>query len=206
MHNVIFCLLYPNDFQGWIRSIRLMKKTIFFDVSDGSTFKNLQVVAANNDINRKLDYGASVEVSGKLTKAPSGQLELQSNNIRIIGSGDLNNGYPFLPRIKYEPQEMREYLHLRPRTTSFSSMLRVRNRTSQYIHDFFHEEKFTGIHTPVLTSNDCEGAGEIFAVIPESKDIIKEMQKEDKTEMEAFFDSETFLTVSGQFHLEVMAR
>lgn len=183
-----------------------MKKTIFFDVSDGSTFRNLQVVAANNDSNSKLDYGASVEVSGKLKKAPSGQLELQSNNIRIIGAGDLNNGYPFVPRTKYEPQETREYLQFRPRTTSFGSVLRIRDRTSQYIHDFFHEENFTGIHTPLLTSNDCEGAGEIFTVLPESNDIIKEMQKENKTEREAFFDSEAFLTVSGQFHLEVMAR
>lgn len=183
-----------------------MKKTIFFDVSDGSTFRNIQVVAEKNANSAKIDYGSSVEISGKLTKAPSGQLEIQSNDIKIIGSCDVTQGYPFVPRTKYEPQELREYLHFRPRTTSFSSMLRIRDRTSQYIHDFFHEEKFTGIHTPVLTSNDCEGAGEIFTVLPESKEIIKEMQKENKTETEAFFDSKAFLTVSGQFHLEVMAR
>lgn len=183
-----------------------MKNFIFFDVSDGSSCRILQVVAEKNDANKHLEYGSSVEVSGKVVNAPSGQLELKSDHIKVIGSCDVTDGYPFLPRTKYEPQEVREHLHFRPRTSSFGSMLRLRNRTSQFVHDFFNECKFTNIHVPVLTSNDCEGAGEIFTVIPESTDVINEMRKEDKTDIEAFFDTKTFLTVSGQFHLEVMAR
>lgn len=183
-----------------------MKTKLFFDISDGSSLKPLQVVTEYDHVTKKVTYGCSVEISGKTTRAPSGQIELNCKVIKIIGECKPNEEYPFVPRKKYKPEEIREHLHFRPRTNTFKTVLRVRSRISYCIHKFFQKEKFVCIHTPVLTSNDCEGAGEIFEVIPvpsQASDEIKKIEQKDK---EMFFDKQIFLTVSGQLHLETMVR
>lgn len=184
-----------------------MKMRTFLDVGDGSTFHFLQAVIDGDRVPENASYGSSVILSGKLTVAPNGkQLEIQTEDIKVIGSCDLNAGYPFMPRTKYLPQEQREFLHFRPRMRTSGSVLRVRSRALHCIHEFFQREEFVNIHTPLLTSNNCEGAGEIFKAIPESQNLIQEMKKGNVTDDEAFFDTTAFLTVSGQLHLEVMSR
>ena len=186
--------------------MRFMKTTVFLDLGDGSTFEFLQVVVRKRNLPSTLKYGSAVEISGKLSIAPSGQIELQSENINVIGSHDSLEGYPFTESVKYLPEEQRPYLHFRPRTRLGGSLLRIRSHITHCVHEFFHREKFVNIHTPILTSNDCEGAGEIFKAVPESQILINDMKKERLNDDAAFFDTKAFLTVSGQLHLEVMAR
>ncbi|GLV35193.1 Asparaginyl-tRNA synthetase mitochondrial [Carabus blaptoides fortunei] len=115
------------------------------------------------------------------------------------------DGYPFAPRKSYPPEYIRKYLHLRARTKKFASVLRVRDAATKAVHDYFNSEGYFNIHTPILTSNDCEGAGEVFSVRPENKSLLKDMIKDGVSEDEAYFDSKIYLTVSGQLHLEAMA-
>lgn len=184
-----------------------MKTTVFLDLGDGSTYHFLQVVVRKRNLPAMVKYNTAVEISGKLALAPTGQIELQSENINVIDSHDSLSGYPFAEGVKYLPEEQRPYLQFRPRTRTGASLLRIRSQITHCMHEFFHREKFVNIHTPVLTSNDCEGAGEIFKVIPESKALIDDMRKhESMSDDEAFFDTTAFLSVSGQLHLEVMAR
>lgn len=117
----------------------------------------------------------------------------------------MTDGYPFLPRKAYDSEYVRQYLHLRGRTNKFAALLRLRSATTLAIHQYFNSEGYVNIHTPILTSNDSEGAGEIFTVQPENKNLLKEMVKDKQALEEAYFDGKAFLTVSGQLHLEAMA-
>lgn len=117
----------------------------------------------------------------------------------------LADGYPFPPKKTHSPDFARQYLHFRPRIENFASLLRIRDGATRAIHGHFHEEGHIQIHTPVLTTNDCEGAGEIFSALPDSDDLLKKMAKPNVSHKETFFDSKAFLTVSGQMHLEAAA-
>lgn len=192
--------------QGWIRGVRKMKDNIFVDITDGSTPKMLQVIISKSRRPEKLSYGSSVRAEGKLALNHNGIIELHANNIAVIGPCNVMDGYPFVPRTHYPEDYVRQYLHFRPRTRKFSSLLRLRDLTSATFENYLRNKGFINIHTPVLTSNDCEGAGELFLVKPDSKDLLKSMRKEGLTEEESYFNTKTFLTVSGQLHLEAVAR
>lgn len=185
-----------------------MKDNIFIDVSDGSTCEMLQVVLPKTITPDDLRYGSSVSVEGELALAPSGRAELRATEVHVIGACNvLEDGYPFAPRKKYDSDYIRQYLHLRPRTRHFSSLLRLRDLASVMIADHLRDREFISVHTPMLTSNDCEGAGEVFVVRPQSKQVLESMKKEgQKSEDDIYFDTTTFLTVSGQLHLEAVAR
>lgn len=184
-----------------------MKDNIFVDISDGSTCELLQVVVPKTVKPDDLRYGSSVSIEGELVSAPNGKTELRATEVHVIGACNvLEDGYPFAPRKKYDADYIRQYLHLRPRTRGFSSLLRLRDLASAIIADYMRDRGFINIHTPMLTSNDCEGAGEVFVVKPQSKEILKSMKKEGQSEDEAYFDTTAFLTVSGQLHLEAVAR
>lgn len=190
-----------------MRALRKMKDNIFVDISDGSTCEMLQVVIPKSIKLDNLSYGSSVSAEGKLVLAPNGKTELHATNVHVIGTCKvLEDKYPFAPRKKYDQDYIRQYLHLRPRTRNFSSLLRMRDLASMAVKDHLHNRGFISIHTPILTSNDCEGAGEAFFVKPHSKEILKNMKKEGQTEDEIYFDTTAFLTVSGQLHLEAVAR
>ncbi|XP_073987365.1 asparagine--tRNA ligase, mitochondrial [Rhodnius prolixus] len=180
--------------KGWVRAVRKMKDNVFVDVDDGSCAQRLQVVLEKTAAD-SVDYGSSVEVTGHLSKTPSGQLELKGEDIVVLGAGKLNDGYPFAPRKSYSTDYCRQYLHLRPRIAHFASVLRIRNAASIAIRKFFQEKNYIEIHTPILTSNDCEGAGEVFTAVASTT-----------SPKELFFDVNAYLTVSAQLHLEVMAR
>lgn len=143
-------------------------------------------------------------VKGYLGKTPSGQVELNAEEVNVCGACPLND-YPFLPKKHYSAEYVRQYLHLRPRTNKFSALLRVRSQATRAVHEHFASEGYVHIHTPILTSNDCEGAGEIFKVLPDGKEILRNMKREGKSDDEGYFDSKAYLTVSGQLHLEAVA-
>lgn len=187
--------------------MRKMKENIFIDLDDGSTHHRLQVVIPKKNIPASLTYGCSFETEGVLVKNPSNKLELVAESVNVHGSCVVQDGYPFAPRKTYHPDYVRQHLHMRPRTATFSCLLRLRDKMAKSIRSRFSDDNFIEINVPVLSSNDCEGAGEIFAVKPENDSLIREMISQDhKSHMEAFFNEKTYLTVSGQLHLECMAR
>ncbi|XP_068082705.1 asparaginyl-tRNA synthetase isoform X2 [Anabrus simplex] len=196
----------PATIKGWVKAVRKMKEYVFFDVNDGSCADKIQVLIPKSHRPQKLGPGAAVEVSGNLSKNTKGQLELKADNVSVVGPCDMSDGFPFVAKSCQPPEYVRKYLHLRSQTSAFCSLLRIRDAATRAIHDFFHSNGFIGIHTPILTSNDCEGAGEVFIVRPENEDFIKSLKKEGFSQDEAFFDTKTYLTVSGQLHLEAVVR
>lgn len=194
---------------GWVRTRRDSKAGVsFIALTDGSGFKPLQIVAASTLANYqseilKLTAGCALIATGKLIKSPGeGQIvELQAENIEIIGWIDDPDTYPISP--KYHTVEyLREYAHLRPRTNIIGAVTRIRHCLSLAIHRFFHERGFYWIHTPIITSSDCEGAGQMLRVT--SLDLAKipfaPNGKIDFTQ--DFFGREAYLTVSGQLNVE----
>ncbi|XP_033742813.1 probable asparagine--tRNA ligase, mitochondrial [Pecten maximus] len=195
---------------GWVLAVQRHKSVTFLHLADGSTSKYLQIVL-DEDISEKVtSYGGSVNVYGDLIRSPGSaqKWELLAKNIDIIGTSDAS--YPIGPAKSKQPLDStRDFLHLRPRSKINSSIFRVRNAASMAIHKFFQTNNFIHIHTPMLTSNDCEGAGEVFSVKPEKEDIVEEIADSEMQEMteegeknKNFFRHPVFLTVSGQLHLE----
>lgn len=191
--------------KGWVKSVRKLKDIIFADINDGSSVDRLSVVIPKKIKPSSLTWGSSVEICGTLSSGPKGQFELMADDINVVGSCVVADGYPFQPRKSYPPDYIRQHLHLRSRTNNFAAVLRVRNAAAMAAHKFFQSNHFINTHTPILTSNDCEGAGELFRVQPESTEVIKSMSSGNQNPEEVFFDSKTFLTVSSQLHLESLA-
>src|SRR3990172_2603409 len=194
---------------GWVRTRRDSKAGVsFIALGDGSGFKPLQVVAANTLTNYqneilKLTTGCSITATGKLIKSPGeGQtVELQAQSVEVVGWVDDPDTYPISP--KYHTLEyLREHAHLRSRTNVIGAVTRVRHCLSTAIHRFFHERGFYWIHTPIITSSDCEGAGQMLRVT--TLDLAKVPLKPDgKIDYDQeFFGREAFLTVSGQLNVE----
>lgn len=186
-----------------------MKDNLFIDVTDGSCCNEIQVIYPKSKRPEGLEYGASVNVIGKVQLAINGkQLEIAAENVDVIGTCGVagKDEYPFTPKQKHSLDYLRSFLHLRLQTKFFTSLLRIRNEAALGVHNFFNNEGFIGVHTPILTANDCEGAGEIFKVEPADEKLLIEMQKEGVPLEKAFFDDSAYLTVSGQLHLEVATR
>uniref|UniRef100_A0A6J0VKL5 asparagine--tRNA ligase n=1 Tax=Pogona vitticeps TaxID=103695 RepID=A0A6J0VKL5_9SAUR len=185
--------------QGWVRSVRSHKEVLFLHINDGSSLESLQVVADPRLESRELSFGSSVEVQGKLTESlhKKQNVELVAENIRVVGPCD-PLAFPLIYNTRQSLEYLRQFPHLRCRTNSLSALLRIRSEATAAIHSFFRDNGYTHIHTPIITSNDCEGAGEVFEVEPANK-----QNKPD--ENPHFFNVPSFLTVSGQLHLEVMA-
>ncbi|KAI5632564.1 tRNA synthetases class II (D, K and n) domain-containing protein [Phthorimaea operculella] len=145
------------EVKGWVRNLRVQKELIFADVSDGSCAQKLQIVIPKKLKPDDLTYGSSVHITGKLSQSPRGQLELFAEDVNVIGTCVVLDGYPFNPRTTHPPEYVRQFLHLRSRTNYIASILRIRHSVTKHIHDFFESNKYLHIHTPILTSNDCEG-------------------------------------------------
>lgn len=193
-------------FQGWVKNLRKQKDITFIDVNDGSTAQKLQIVIPKNLKFDNLTYGSSVHITGKLSKSPRGQLELVAEHVNVLGTCVVSDGYPFNPRTTHPPEYLRQFLHLRSRTNYFSAILRVRNSLTKHIHNYFESKNYLHIHTPILTSNDCEGAGEVFKIQPDNDKTIKVMMQEGRDKDSAYFGTKAFLTVSGQLHQEALCR
>ncbi|XP_055855830.1 probable asparagine--tRNA ligase, mitochondrial [Episyrphus balteatus] len=188
--------------QGWILNIRRMKTNLFLDVNDGSTAEKFQIVVPKNDQTKALSPGCSVSISGVIQTAPNGHNELHANEVTLLGNSSLQEGFPFVPKQQHPPEYVREYLHFRSRVDYIASQLRVRHRAAKAIHDFMDEQGLIQIHTPILTTNDCEGAGETFVVKPDNEKLLKDMSRDGVPFDESYFDQKVFLSVSGQLHLE----
>ncbi|XP_039386927.1 probable asparagine--tRNA ligase, mitochondrial isoform X2 [Mauremys reevesii] len=185
--------------EGWVRSVRSQKQVLFLHINDGSSLESLQVVADPSLEHRDLTFGSAVEVQGKLVKSlhRMQNVELKAENIRVVGPCDTLT-FPFKPRERQPLEYSRQFPHLRCRTNTLSSLLRVRSEATAAIHSFFKDNGYVHVHTPIITSNDCEGAGELFHVRTSN-------EVQEPGENSHFFNVPAFLTVSGQLHLEVMA-
>lgn len=194
---------------GWVRTKRASKNVAFIALNDGSTINNLQVVADaekfGEDLLRKITTGASIAATGKIVESQgAGQsCELVAEHIEVFGEADPDK-YPLQPK-KHSLEFLREIAHLRPRTNTFSAVMRVRHAMAFAVHKFFNDQGFFYINTPIITSSDAEGAGETFRVTNFELDKIPKTD-EGKVDFEKdFFEKEANLTVSGQLEGELAA-
>jgi len=193
---------------GWVRTRRGSKNVSFIALNDGSTIRNLQIVAEstvfNEEIIKKINTGACIRAKG-LLKSSEGKeqsLEVLAKEITILGESDATE-YPLQPK-KHSLEFLREKAHLRFRTNTFSAVFRVRHALTFAIHDFFNKNGYVNIHTPIITGADAEGAGEMFKVSNFDFDAIP-LNNGIVDFSEDFFGKATNLTVSGQLEAELAA-
>ena len=192
---------------AWIRTLRSSKDFGFIELNDGSFFKNLQVVFAKELDNfaevEKLTIGSSIEVEGILQESPaSGQsFELKALKINIINKAA--EDFP-LQKKRHSFEFLRTIAHLRGRSNTFSAVFRLRSVLSFAIHKFFQEEGFSYIHTPIISTSDCEGAGEMFQVTTLDLNKPALTEKGEVNFQEDFFGKKAGLTVSGQLNAEAL--
>ena len=195
--------------KGWVRTKRESKNVVFIALNDGSIINNLQIVADpalfGESITQKITTGACISVEGKLVASQGkGQaVELNAETIEVLGTADPEK-YPLQPK-KHSLEFLREIAHLRPRTSTFSAILRIRHAMTFAIHNFFNDRGFVNMHTPIITGSDAEGAGEMFRVttLPLKNPPLTEEGEVDFSK--DFFAKETNLTVSGQLEAELGA-
>ena len=192
--------------KGWVRTKRQGKNVTFISLNDGSTINSLQVVLDMQkfkiELVEQINTGSSVEFSGNLIKS-QGKIqnyELDATELVLLGESD-SGKYPIQPK-KHSLEFLRDVAHLRPRTNTFSAIFRIRHAVIFSIHKFFNDKGFVNIHTPIITSSDAEGAGEMFKVTSLDLDNIKNNKVDFKKD---FFSKEVNLTVSGQLNAELGA-
>ena len=194
--------------RGWVRSKRESKAGFcFIAIHDGSCFDTLQIIAPNTLDNYKSEIsnittGCSLTISGRLSASEGGGqlVEIQAKSIAVVGWVEDPQNYPIAKK-RHSFEYLRAQAHLRPRTNTFSAITRVRSTLSNAIHNYFYANGYQWINTPIITSNDCEGAGELFKVSTldlanlDTADGVVNFDQD-------FFGEECFLTVSGQLEVE----
>ena len=194
--------------KGWVRTRRGSKSVNFIALNDGSTIKNIQVVADvdkfDDEVLRKITTGACLSVDGKLVQSVgSGQnVELQATAIEILGT--CGPEYP-MQKKGQSFEYMRQHAHMRLRTNTFGAVFRIRHNMAMAIHRYFHEHGFYYFHTPIITASDCEGAGQMFQVTTMNLYDIKKDEEGKIDYSDDFFGKSTSLTVSGQLEGELGA-
>src|SRR6476660_6959759 len=199
----------PVTIRGWVRTRRDSKAGIsFVNVSDGSSFHPVQVVAPNTlpnyaDEVLKLTAGCAVEATGSIVPSPAkGQpFEMQADAVRVVGWVEDPDHYPIQPK-QHSLEFLREVAHLRPRTNVIGAVTRVRHTIAQAIHRFFHEHGFFWVNTPIITASDAEGAGALFRVSTLDLANLPRTEAGRVDYSKDFFGREAFLTVSGQLNVE----
>ncbi len=187
--------------EGWVKTFRANR---FISLNDGSSYENIQCVVdfknTSSETLSKINTGTSMKIEGLLveSKGKGQKSEIKVEKITILGECDMNS-YPIQPK-KHSLEFLRENAHLRVRTNTFSSVMRVRSNLSFAIHKYFKEKGFFYVNTPIITGSDAEGAGEMFKVT--TLDLNK---KNEVNFNEDFFGKETNLTVSGQLEAESLA-
>lgn len=191
---------------GMVRTIRSGKDVTFIEINDGSTIKNIQAVISEPDkfpVLEEILTGASVRVKGELvvSEGKGQKFEIAAVSVDLIGAADAT--YP-LQKKRHSFEFLREIAHLRPRTNTFGAMNRLRSKLSFGIHKYFQERGFCYAHTPIISTSDCEGAGELFRVT--SLDLKNIPLKDGAIDWnEDFFGTQAYLTVSGQLEGELLA-
>ena len=197
---------------GWIRTRRDSKAGFsFLAVNDGSGFDNFQVIAPNTLNNYeseilKLTTGCSVVVDGTL-KASEGKgqaYEINADKVFVTGFVEDPDTYPMSAK-RHSVEYLREYAHLRPRTNLMGAVMRIRNTVAYAIHSFFQENGFMWVATPLITSSDCEGAGEMFTVTNFDLNNVPKNEKGEADFSKDFFGKHAYMTVSGQLNVETYA-
>ncbi len=195
--------------KGWVRTKRESKNVNFIALNDGSTIHNLQVVAETEKLNegllKKINSGACISATGKLVSSQgSGQkVELLAEIIEVLGEANPDE-YPLQPK-KHSLEFLREIGHLRFRTNTISAIMRIRHALTFSIHNYFNDKGFYSLHTPIITSSDAEGAGEIFHVSTSEQNNAPTDENNNIDYSQDFFGKKTNLTVSGQLEGELGA-
>ena len=186
---------------GWIRSHRRQSHFGFIDLTDGTCFKTIQVVydegLDNFNLINKLLVGSSVEVEGMVVES-SGKQEFELKATRVLVLGTSDETYPIQPK-RHSREFLRDVAYLRPRTSLFQAVFRIRSVASMAIHTYFQERGYVYFHAPIITANDCEGAGEMFRV------TTLDLKNKNLKDEDDFFGKVTGLTVSGQLEAETFA-
>ena len=194
---------------GWVRTKRGSKSVSFIALNDGSTIKNLQIVAETSNFKeelfKKITTGSCLEIEGELKNSEGKEqsLEVLAKSIIVLGEAN-SDEYPLQPK-KHSLEFLREKAHLRFRTNTFSAVFRLRHALTFAIHNYFNQNGYVNIHTPIITGADAEGAGEMFKV---SNFDLKNIPINEAGEIDYqqdFFGKQTNLTVSGQLEAELAA-
>ncbi len=194
--------------RGWVRTKRGSKAVNFIALNDGSTIKNVQIVADvekfDEEMLKLITTGACLSVNGELVQSiGSGQsVEIQAKEIEVLGT--CGNDYP-MQKKGQSFEFMRQHAHMRLRTNTFGAIMRIRHNMAIAIHTFFHERGFFYFHTPIITASDCEGAGEMFQVTTMNLYDLKKDENGSIIYDDDFFGKMTSLTVSGQLEGELGA-
>jgi len=188
---------------GWARTIRDSKNIAFIELNDGA-FKSVQIVVEREKITNydeivKQNVGSSFEIKGKLVLTPNAQQPFEISAIEVIVLGGSEADYP-LQKKGHSIEFLRSIPTIRPRSNLFNAVFRIRSVAAFAIHKFFNERNFVYLHTPIITANDCEGAGEMFQVTTLDLDRVASSGKVSYDR--DFFGKKVSLTVSGQLHEE----
>ncbi len=193
--------------QGWIRNHRKQKEFGFIEFSDGMSFKHIQIVYENRlkdfEEIQKLRNGSSIEVEGTVVES-QGKQDFEINADKIVLLGDCPEDYPMQPK-KHSREFLREQAYLRPRTNLFQAVFRIRSVAAFAIHEYFQTNGYLYVHTPLITTADCEGSDQMFKVttldlnnLPKGEDGKVDMSKD-------LFGALSYITGSGQLHGETFA-
>jgi asparaginyl-tRNA synthetase len=195
---------------AWVRTKRELKDLAFVEVNDGSSLQGLQVVVNSTvpdyeAVLRSLTTGASISVAGVLvaSEGKNQRIELKAETVTVWGTADPET-YP-LQKKRHSFEFLRTIAHLRSRTNTIGAVFRVRNACSAAIHQFFQARGFLWVHTPIITTGDCEGAGEQFTVTSFNLNQLPKTAEQGVDFAQDFFGRPTYLTVSGQLEAEIMA-
>lgn len=194
--------------KGWVRTRRDAKDFSFIELNDGSSLKNIQIIANNNLSNyeevKKITTGSSLAVTGALVESKGGnqKYEIVAGEIEIYSLAP--DDFP-LQKKKHTDEYLRTIAHLRPRTNKYGAAFRVRSELSFAIHKFFNDRGFRYVHTPIITGSDCEGAGEMFQVTTLDLNNVPKLPDGSVDYSKDFFGKATHLTVSGQLNGEMYA-
>ena len=193
---------------GWVRTIRDTKTFGFIEINDGSFFKNLQIVFDDTLSNfqeiARLNVGSSIRVTGRVVETPQAKQPYEIKATAIEVEGISAPDYP-LQKKRHTFEYLRTIAHLRPRTNTFSAVYKVRSVLAYAIHKFFQDRGFVYVHTPIITSSDCEGAGEMFQVTTLDMKNPPRTPEGQVDFAQDFFGKHTSLTVSGQLAVEPYA-
>ena len=196
--------------KGWVRTKRELKGFAFAEVNDGSSLAGLQIVLDSGleqyeSTLKKINTGSSIEVAGQLvaSQGKGQKIELQASKVTVYGEANPET-YP-LQKKRHSFEFLREINHLRAKTNTIGAVFRVRNACATAIHEFFQNKGFLWIHSPIITTSDCEGAGEMFTVTNFDLDKLPKNEEGKVDYSQDFFGKPAFLTVSGQLQAEVMA-
>ncbi len=193
--------------QGWIRNHRKQKEFGFIDFNDGTTFQNLQVVYDNKlsdfDDIAKLHIGSAITITGKVIKSPKEGQEIELQTVSLKLEGDCSEDFPIQPK-RHTREFLREQAYLRPRTNLFGAVFRVRSVAAMAIHEYFQNRGYIYVHTPLITTTDCEGSDQMFKIT--TLDLDNLPKKDGHVDMSKdLFGKKAYVTGTGQLHGEAYA-